>query len=71
MKFEYKKKKVDSDYSNVFLFVCDTKKLFKFPVERDFPNEKAFNAVQKLFLFQVFLRIRFFDFEIRFFGTAI
>jgi hypothetical protein len=52
-------------------FVCCTKKLFEFPVERDFPNEKAFNAVQYPFLFQIFFRIRFFDVEIRFFGTVI
>jgi hypothetical protein len=52
-------------------FVCCTKKLFEFPVERDFPNEKAFNAVQYPSLFQIFFRMRFFDVEIRFFGTAI
>lgn len=54
-----------------YLFVCRTKKLFEFPVERDFPKENAFNAVQYPFLFQKFLRIRFFDAEVRFFGTAI
>ena len=54
-----------------YLFVCCTKKLFEFPVERDFPKEKAFKAVQYPFLFQIFLRIRFFDVEVRFFGTAI
>lgn len=54
-----------------FLFVCCTKKLFEFPVERDFPKENAFNAAQHPFLFQKFLRIRFFDAEVRFFGTAI
>lgn len=54
-----------------YLFVCRTKKLFEFPVKRDFPNEKAFNAAQYPFRFQIFLRIRFFDIEVRFFGTAI
>lgn len=44
---------------------------FEFPVERDFDNEKAFNATQYPSLFQKFLRIRFFDIEVRFFGTAI
>jgi hypothetical protein len=47
------------------------KKLFELPVERDFANEKAFNAAQYPFLFQIFFRIRFFDIEVRFFGTAI
>ncbi|YP_009318202.1 ribosomal protein L32 (chloroplast) [Corylus avellana] len=47
------------------------KKLFEFPVERDFANEKAFNATQYPSIFQIFLRIRFFDIEVRFFGTAI
>lgn len=55
----------------LFVFVCCTKKLFELPVKIDFPNEKAFNAVQYPFLFQIFFRIRFFDLEIRFFGTAI
>jgi hypothetical protein len=64
---------VDLDYSNLFyyLVVCRTTKLFDFPVERDFPNEKAFNAVEYPLPFQIFLRIRFFDIEVRFFGTAI
>lgn len=53
------------------IFICRTKKLFEFPVARDFANEKAFNAAQYPFLFQLFLRIRFFDIEVRFFGTAI
>lgn len=48
-----------------------TKKLLEFPVERDFPKENAFNAVPYPFAFQLFLRIRFFDAEVRFFGTAI
>ena len=48
-----------------------TKKLFEFPVERDFANAKAFNAAHHPFLFQKFLRIRFFDIEVRFFGTAM
>ena len=64
----------DSDYFNVllfFLFVCRTKKLFEFPVERDFPKENAFNDAQYPFIFQTFFRIRFFDTEVRFFGTAI
>ena len=63
-----------SDYSNVLfydLFFCRTKKLFEFPVERDFPNDNAFKAAQYPFPFQIFLRIRFFDIEVRFFGTAI
>lgn len=47
------------------------KKLFELLVERDLPNEKAFNAAQYPFFFQIFLRIRFFDIEVRFFGTAI
>lgn len=65
---------VDSDYYNFGLlicFVCRTKKVLEFPVERDFPNEKAFKAAQYAFLFQIFLRIRFFAIEVRFFGTAI
>lgn len=49
---------------------CRTKN-FEFPVEIDFDNEKAFNATQYTFLFQKFLRIRFFNIEVRFFGTAI
>lgn len=53
------------------LFVCRTKKLFEFPVERDLPKENAFNAARYPFFFQKFLRIRFFDAEVRFFGTAI
>lgn len=53
-----------------YLFV-GTKKLLEFPVERDFDNEKALNAAQYPFFFQEFLRIRFFDIEVRFFGTAI
>lgn len=53
------------------IWVWRTKKLFEFPVERDFANEKAFNAIQYPFPFQIFLRIRFFDVEVRFFGTAI
>ena len=65
---------MDSDFSNLlfyYLVVCCTKKLFEFPVKMDVPNEKAFKTVQYPFLFQIFLRIRFFDVEIRFFGTAI
>ena len=53
-----------------FLFVAQ-KKLFELPVERDFANEKAFNTAQYPFFFQIFFRIRFFDLEVRFFGTAI
>ncbi|KAL8214554.1 hypothetical protein R6Q57_004003 [Mikania cordata] len=41
------------------------------PIERDFPDDEAFNAAPYPFLFQIFLRIRFFDIEVRFFGTAI
>lgn len=43
----------------------------EFPVERDFANEKAFSAAQYPRFFQIFLRIRFFNIELRFFGTAI
>lgn len=55
------------------LVICNLsyKKLLEFPVERDFPNDKAFNANQYAFAFQIVLRIRFFDIEVRFFGTAI
>jgi len=59
------------NYSKIFLFVCRTKKLFEFPVETDFAKEKAFIATKFPFFFQIFLRIRFFDIEVRFFGTAI
>jgi hypothetical protein len=52
-------------------FFCPTQKLFEFPVERDFTNEKAFKAAQYPFRFQIFLRIRFFEIEVRFFGTPI
>nr|YP_010034046.1 ribosomal protein L32 [Huodendron tibeticum]QOW83421.1 ribosomal protein L32 [Huodendron tibeticum] len=71
---------VDSDYFILlqilitylfFVFVCRTKKLFEVPLERDLPNEKAFKAAQYPFFFQIFLRICFFDIEVRFFGTAI
>lgn len=62
---------MDLDYSKTCLFVCCTKKLFEFPVERDFAKEKAFSAAKYPFLFQMFLRIRFFVIEVRFFGTAI
>lgn len=54
-----------------FYLFCCTKKLFELPVESDFPKEIAFNDVQYPFLFQIFLRIRFFEIEVRFFGTAI
>jgi hypothetical protein len=47
------------------------KKLFEFPVERDFANEKVFTATQYPSIFQTFFRIPFFDIEVRFFGTAI
>ena len=53
-----------------YLFVVQ-KKIFEFPVARDFANEKAFNAAQYPPFFQRFLRIRFFNIEVRFFGTAI
>lgn len=59
------------DYSKIFLLVCRTKKLFEFPVEIDLAKEKAFTAAKYPFFFQIFLRIRFFDIEVRFFGTAI
>lgn len=54
-----------------YLFVCCTKKLFEFPVETDLAKEKALTAAKYPFFFQIFLRIRFFDIEVRFFGTAI
>lgn len=47
------------------------KKLLEHPVETDLAKERAFTAVKYPFFFQIFLRIRFFDREIRFFGTAI
>lgn len=59
------------DYSKIFLLVCCTKKLFEFPVEIDLAKEKAFTAAKYPLFFQIFLRIRFFDIEVRFFGTAI
>ena len=71
MKLAHFLSQADSNYSNVLLFFCRTKKLFEFPVERDFANEKAFNAAQYPPFFQIFLRIRFFNTELRFFGTAI
>nr|YP_010261557.1 ribosomal protein L32 [Fagus longipetiolata]UIB40639.1 ribosomal protein L32 [Fagus longipetiolata] len=55
----------------MLIYFLSYKKFFEFPVERDFANEKAFNATQYPSLFQIFLRIRFFDIEVRFFGTAI
>lgn len=61
----------DLNYSNVFLFIYRTKKLFEFPVETDFANEKALTAAQYPPFFQIFLRICFFNIELRFFGTAI
>ena len=54
-----------------FINYLSYKKLFEFPVERDFANEKAFSAAQYPPFFQIFLRIRFFNIELRFFGTAI
>lgn len=45
----------DSDYSDVLLVICRTKKLFEFPVERDFANEKALNAAQYPPIFHLFL----------------
>lgn len=54
-----------------YLFVCCTKKLFACPVEIDLAKEKAFTAAKYPLFFQIFLRIRFFDIEVRFFGTAI
>lgn len=62
---------INSDYSNIWLFIFRIKKLFEFPVERDFANAKAFNDAEYPFLFQKFLRIRFLEIEVRFFGTAI
>lgn len=46
------------------------KKLFDLPVQIDFASDKAFNAAEDAFLFQMFFRIRFFVLEVRFFGTA-
>jgi hypothetical protein len=40
-------------------------------VETDLAKEKAFTAAKNPFFFQIFLRIRFFDIEVRFLGTAI
>ena len=37
----------------------------------DSANEKAFNPAVYPFFFQKFLRIFFFDIEVRFFGTGI
>lgn len=37
----------------------------------DLAKEKALTAAKYPFFFQTFLRIRFFDIEVRFFGTAI
>ena len=54
-----------------FINYLSYKKPFEFPVERDFANEKAFSAAQYPPFFQIFLRIRFFNIELRFFGTAI
>lgn len=62
---------IDFDYFNIWLLIFCIKKLFELPVERDFANEKAFNAAEYPFLFQIFLRIRFLEIEVRFFGTAI
>lgn len=69
MKLDYSLSPANSDYSNAC--ICCTKKLFEFPVERDFANEKAFNATQYPFFFQIVFRILFFDIEVRFFGAAI
>nr|YP_010994851.1 ribosomal protein L32 [Cypripedium lichiangense]WOZ13760.1 ribosomal protein L32 [Cypripedium lichiangense] len=52
-------------------FFCRKKKLFDCPVETDLAKEKAFTAAKEPFFFQIFLRICFFDIEVRFFGTAI
>lgn len=62
---------IHSYYSNILLLIFRIKKLLAFPVERDFANEKAFNAAEYPLLFQIFLRIRFLEIEVRFFGTAI
>lgn len=62
---------ITPDYSKFLLLVCCTKKLFEFLVEIDLAKEKAFIAAKYPFFFQIFLRIRFFDIEVRFFGTAI
>lgn len=45
----------DSDYSDVLLVICRRKKLFEFPVERDFANEKVLNAAQYPPVFHLFL----------------
>lgn len=61
----------NSNYSKDFLLFSRAKKLFEYPVETDLAKERAFSAVKYPFFFQLFLRIRFFDIEVRFFGTAI
>ena len=43
---------IDSNYSN-YLFLVVQIFFFEFPVERDFDNEKAFNATQYPSLFQM------------------
>lgn len=69
--FVFESDRFRSDYSKFLVLSFRTKKLFEFPVERDFANEKAFNAAQYPFFFQIFLRIDFLEIEVRFFGTAI
>jgi len=46
-------------------------KLVVLPLKNDFDKDKAFCADLSAFLFQVALREFFFDFEVRFLGTAI
>jgi hypothetical protein len=46
-------------------------KLVVLPLKNDFDKDKAFCVNLLAFLFQVALREFFFDFEVRFLGTAI
>lgn len=54
-----------------FITCLSQKKLFECPVDTDLAKERAFSAAKYPFFFQILLRIRFFDIEVRFFGTAI
>ena len=46
-------------------------KLVVFPLSTDLANDKDFCAALSAFFFQVALREFFFDFDVRFLGTAI
>jgi hypothetical protein len=50
---------MDSDYFINYLFLI-VRKLFEFPIERNFANEKAFNAIQYPSIFQYFYEFVFF-----------